>query len=153
MHYFVFVFYFYISPYLFFFFPPFSFPFRLVTLAADNLANGVTSIDVGDQHDVRIFLNPPVNGLWVTPTANGLVFDPPTIWIPAGHSYAHASYTAVSPGLAQVRFAVSGPDSLLYNVNQPGGTIRVTQLFLQASTYLEEDCGNITILIYFFLSL
>jgi hypothetical protein len=109
-----------------------------VSLSADNLDNedDTLQVDVGDQSDVRIILDPPVNGLWVTPSANGLTFDPPTIYVAPGHSYAHASFVANTPGLSQVRFAVSGDDSLLYNVNQPSNAIRVLPLQLQASMYL-----------------
>lgn len=82
-----------------------------------------TQIELGDTVAVVFSVTAaPLTGLYLTPSATGLAFSPPTLFFAPGGLYAHATFTAEAPGTTQVTYALSGPDRLLYQVNSSVST-------------------------------
>lgn len=109
-----------------------------ITIPTLNTDNGDFEVDVGDQQDLQIYCDAPVNGLNFSLWASGVEFDQDYYYIPPGHTYSHASFVAVSHGLSSVKITVSGVDAPLYTVSQPTNSVRVVPLSLSSSM----KCGN-----------
>jgi len=106
--------------------------------------NSQLNVDCTDQQQILISLSAPVNGLYISVSANGLKFDRTSYYVPPGHSYCHASFVAVAPGLSTVRISLSGPDANLYVVSQPASPIRVYQHLLSSTAPNNVYVGTIS---------
>jgi len=90
-----------------------------LTIGIASGLNQNSLLEVGDTQTVVFSTSQPaVNGLYLTPSASGLVFNPPTVYFPPGVQFAHSSYTAdITPGPTQVKFSIGGPDSSLFQLD------------------------------------